>query len=387
MNSRSPNKGTSGTPLIAHVIFRLDVGGLENGLVNLINQTPPDRFRHAIICVTEAADFRQRITASDVPIVELKKRPGKDFAVYWRFMRAILQLKPDVVHTRNFNTFEFQPLALLAGVRARIHGEHGWDVHDLDGTSRKYQLLRKLLKPFVHRFIVVSQGLHDYLADRISISPENIDLVYNGVDVTRFCPRESLKASQPRTSIAAKDTIVVGTVGRMKEVKNPRLLVKAFIELTAEDPKRRRQLRLMMIGDGPVRAELVNELNEAGVAELSALPGSRDNIAELIRSIDIFVLPSRNEGIPNTVLEAMATGLPVIATRVGGTPEVVQDGVTGILVENDDVEGLKAAMSHYADRPGLREQHGRAGLERVRTSFRLDAMVGKYLDIYSQSTS
>ena len=385
MNSQSARERESKAPLIAHVIFRLDIGGLENGLVNLINQTPPGLFRHAIICVTQATDFRQRITASDVTIIELNKRPGKDLAVYWRFLRAIRKLRPDVVHTRNFNTLEFQPLALLAGVRTRIHGEHGWDVHDLDGTSRKYRMLRKILKPFVDRFIAVSQGLHDYLTASIRVSPEKIALIYNGVDVRRFSPKASMSVSKPGANEAVPGRTVVGTVGRMQEVKNQHLLVNAFIELINQDPDRGRQLRLLMIGDGPVRAELIDKLNEANIAELSSLPGSRDNIEDLLKNIDIFVLPSRNEGISNTILEAMATGLPVIATRVGGTPEIVQDGVTGILVGNDDIEDLKAAISRYVEKPDMRDKHGKAGVERVRAEFSLDAMVGKYLDVYSQS--
>lgn len=385
MNLPSPRNRESDVPLIAHVIFRLDVGGLENGLVNLINRTPPDLFQHAIICVTEASDFRERITATDVTIVELRKKPGHDLAVYWRFFNAIRKLKPNAVHTRNFNTLEFQPLALLAGVRTRMHGEHGWDIHDLDGTSRKYRLLRRVLSPFVHRFVVVSDGLLKYLTARVRISPEKIVLIHNGVDVARFRPGESSSATSPVVNGAGAGTTVVGTVGRMQEVKNQRLLVNAFVELIDQDSTRRRQLRLLMIGDGPFRAGLIDRLDEAGVTELAALPGSRDNIENLLRDIDIFVLPSRNEGISNTILEAMATGLPVVATRVGGTPEIVEDGVTGILIEDDNVDELKAAILEYMEKPDMRDEHGRAGLDRVRARFSLDAMVGKYLELYRKS--
>lgn len=384
MNSHPAKERKAEVPLIAHVIFRLDVGGLENGLVNLINQTPPGIFRHAIICVTHATDFRRRIEADDVAIIELNKKPGTDLAVYWRFWRAVRRLKPDVIHTRNLNTIEFQPFAFLAGVRARIHGEHGWDVHDIDGTSRKYRVLRKMLRPFVDRFIAVSQGLHDYLTAAVRVSPDRISLIYNGVDLTKFSPRETSDGKGGQTCAATVRPIVIGTIGRMKEVKNQRLLVQAFVGLIRSHPDQRSRIRLLMAGDGPLRDELMNDLSNAGLVEFCSFPGACDNVAELLRDIDIFVLPSRNEGISNTILEAMGTALPVVATRVGGTPEIVSDSVTGVLVDDGDVSALVSALLRYIENPELRRRHGTAGRARAQANFSLGAMVARYLDVYRQ---
>lgn len=385
MNSYSVKERDGKAPLIAHVIFCLDVGGLENGLVNLINHTPPGLYRHAIICVTHATTFRRRIQSSDVTIIELNKRPGKDLPVYWRFFRAVRNLKPSVVHTRNVNTLEFQPIAALAGVHTRIHGEHGWDVHDLDGTSWKYRLLRRAIRPFVSQFIVVSQGLHDYLTTSIGIQPENIVLIYNGVDTNRFCPKASSQTERPTTIEADRGITVIGTIGRMKEVKNQRLLVQAFIQTVNQSPDKRNTIRLAMVGDGPLREGLVNATRAARLEELSSFPGACDNIAELLHNMDVFVLPSRNEGISNTILEAMASGLPVIATRVGGTPEIVQDGITGILIDDDDESALTSAIATYVENSELRRRHGLAARARVQADFSLDAMVGRYLDVYRES--
>lgn len=382
MKSHSEKKSGVKAPLIVHVIFRLDIGGLENGLVNLINQTPSGVYRHAIICITCATEFRHRIKVDDVPIIELNKRPGKDLAVYWRFFRAVRALKPDVIHTRNVNTLEFQPLALLAGVRARVHGEHGWDIHDLHGTSRKYRVLRKVLRPFVDQFIVVSRELRNYLTASVGIPPAKIDLIYNGVNSNKFCPRTTIEG-QPETGNTCQGIpIVIGTIGRMKEVKNQRLLVQAFITLTKQDPDDRSKSRLVMVGDGPLRRGLMDHIKEAGVRDMSSFPGACSNIVEQLREIDIFVLPSRNEGISNTILEAMAVGLPVVATRVGGTPEIVLEDVTGILVHDNDVSGLVSAISRYIEDSELRRRHGMAARERVQVNFNLDAMVSRYMDVY-----
>ena len=130
-------------PLVVHIIHELGTGGLENGLVNIINRSPPGRYRHAIVCLTRAGEFATRISAPDVQVIELHKRPGHDFGLYWRLLRALRMLRPAIVHTRNLSTLEMQFVAaVLPGVK-HVHGEHGRDVFDLHGTNRKYNLLRK----------------------------------------------------------------------------------------------------------------------------------------------------------------------------------------------------------------------------------------------------
>ncbi|HHQ42191.1 MAG TPA: sugar transferase, partial [Chromatiales bacterium] len=137
-------------PLVAHVIYRLQTGGLENGLVNLINRLPRERFRHAVVCLTEATAFAARIEREDVRVHELRKREGNDPALLWRLWRLFREMRPAIVHSRNLAALEAQLPAALAGVPCRIHGEHGWDVHDPDGRSRRYRLVRRLYRPFVH---------------------------------------------------------------------------------------------------------------------------------------------------------------------------------------------------------------------------------------------
>ena len=131
-------------PLVAHVMYRFDVGGLENGIVNLINHMPEDAYRHAIISMTEITDFRQRIQRDDVEFIALKKKPGHSLWLYPKLYRLFKELKPAIVHTRNLGALELAVPAWAAGVPSRIHGEHGRDVGDLDGSSKKYQWVRRL---------------------------------------------------------------------------------------------------------------------------------------------------------------------------------------------------------------------------------------------------
>ena len=180
--------GIGEPPLVAHVVFRFDVGGLENGVVNLINRLPADEIRHAVIALTEATDFRRRVRRPDVVIHELHKQPGKDPAAYLRLFRLLRELRPAVVHTRNFGTLDCQTVACLAGVPLRIHGEHGWDIHDPDGTNRKYRMMRRAIAPLIHRFVTVSRDLERYLVETVGVAAGKVQRICNGVDTERFHP-------------------------------------------------------------------------------------------------------------------------------------------------------------------------------------------------------
>jgi sugar transferase (PEP-CTERM/EpsH1 system associated) len=375
-------RNKSGPPLVAHVVFRLDVGGLENGLVNLINHIPANRLRHAVICMQDYSDFSQRIRRPDVGLFALNKPAGNSARTLAKLFTLFCELQPNIVHTRNLGALEAQLPACLAGVPVRIHGEHGWDLGDLDGSSFKPRLLRRLFKPFVHRYIAMSKHLELYLREKIAVSPRRVEQIYNGVDVSLFRPggRQPI----PCEGFAGSDTFVIGTVGRMDSVKDQTTLARAYIELVRRVPDGGARIRLVMIGDGPLRAKALSLLNEAGMAHLAWLPGERHDIPEIMRGFNLFVLPSLAEGISNTILEAMASGLPVVATRVGGNPELVQDGLTGALVPAADPLRLAAAMQNYYTDRGRCHAHGVNARRVAEQRFGLDAMVTRYIDIYEQ---
>jgi sugar transferase (PEP-CTERM/EpsH1 system associated) len=369
-------------PLVAHIIHRLDIGGLENGLVNIINRMPTNLYRHAIICLTAFSDFSLRINRSDVAILALNKRDGKDPGSYLRLWRLLRRLRPDIVHTRNLPTLDAIFVAVAAGVPRRVHGEHGRDMLELQGNNRKYNLLRRLCRPFVHIYIPLSRDLTFWLREEIGVPEKKIAQIYNGVDVKHFRPVHAARAPLPVNDFAPSGTIVIGTVGRLASVKDPLALVQSFLQLTESLPEARKRLRLVMIGDGPLRGRVEELLNNAHAADIAWLAGARDDVPELLRGFDIFVLPSLAEGISNTILEAMATGLPIVATRVGGTPELVIDGVTGTLVPPADVGAMAHALRMYIERPDVRHKHGRAARDRVERDFSIATMVSSYQSVY-----
>jgi sugar transferase (PEP-CTERM/EpsH1 system associated) len=371
-------------PLVAHVIFRLDIGGLENGVVNLLNHMPPERYRHAIVCLTEHTDFRARLRRDDVSLHALHKRPGKDAGWYLRLWQCMRALIPDIVHTRNLTTLEALVPAAFAGVRHRVHGEHGWDLDDLHGTRRRYRILRRGLSPFVSQYVTVSRDLRGWLEREIAVPATRITQICNGVDTSLFRPPAAGREALPAAGFAGAGTVVIGTVGRMTGIKSPLTLARAFVELLDSEPDARKRLRLVLVGDGPELASVRALLADAGAADLAWLPGARDDVPQLMRAMDLFVLSSLNEGISNTILEAMASGLPIVATNVGGNAELVRDGGTGILVPPGDPAALAAALRRYLRDPALREAHALAARERALADFSMEAMVRGYLDVYDR---
>jgi sugar transferase (PEP-CTERM/EpsH1 system associated) len=371
-------------PLIAHVIFSLDIGGLENGLINLINHMPNQSYRHAIICLNGYSDYSLGIRRNDVSIFALNKKEGKDIPIYYRLWQLFRKLKPDIVHTRNLGTIDSAIPAFLAGIRFRIHAEHGWNMVDLHGTNRKYIILRRLCRPLIRHYIALSKDLETWLQQSIGVPGQHISQIYNGVDTGRFCPSKDQRERLPLPGFESSDNIVIGTIGRMSPIKDQLTLVRAFIELLKMVPTNKKP-RLAIIGDGPLREKAKILLSEANALDKAWLPGSRSDIPELLRAINIFVLPSLNEGISNTILEAMATGLPVVATNVGGNPELVVEGRTGFLIPPSNPNALAHKLKTYLEYPQIIRDHGKTGLTRIENKFSLKEMIRCYVAVYDNT--
>lgn len=359
------------TPLVVHLIYRFDFGGLETLVAECINRMPADSYRHAIVCLTGYTDFARKISRPDVQLIALNKPPGLAPGIHWKLWKLLRRLRPAVLHSYNLAAIEYAFTAALAGVPVRVHAEHGRDASDPQGLNRKHNLLRRWLVPCIDRYIPVSADLQRWLAQVVGVPPAKTLLIANGVDTERFRPRAEGREGED---------FVIGTVGRIQDVKNHKGLVEAFALLRAMLPQRR--LRLAIVGDGPLFDALQRQVRDAGLEDAVWLPGSRTDIPELMRSFDVFALPSIAEGTPVTILEAMATGLPVVASRVGGIPEVVDDGATGLLVPPSDAQALADALAAYATDPALAARHGAAGRQRVERSNSIAAMVSGYARLY-----
>ncbi|ALS97653.1 TIGR03088 family PEP-CTERM/XrtA system glycosyltransferase [Lacimicrobium alkaliphilum] len=371
---------------IAHVLFRFDTGGLENGVVNLVNRLSQEGYRHSIITQKGVnPEFAKRVTANNVDYHDLNKAEGNDFSMYLRLNSLLKRLRPDILHTRNLATLESQVVGWWRRIPTRIHGEHGWDVSDIGGTNPKYQRLRRLIKPFVHQYVALSGEARDYLLHKIKVPPQRIHHICNGVDMDRFSTPPLPVSPFPEQQLPPQ-ALVFGTVGRLAEVKDQGTLIEAFALLCSRYPQH--PLRLMLIGDGPMRGKLEQQAKEAGIAEQIWFAGDRADVPALMSKMQVFVLPSLAEGISNTFLEAMASGLPVIATNVGGNPDLMPpEHKHSHLIGVQDTQGLMQAMSRYIDNPDMITEDSALVRKHCQSHFSLANMVAKYHQLYQSQTA
>lgn len=372
---------------VAHVLHSFRIGGLENGVVNLINNLPRDQYRHSIICVTDfCPEYFTRINSDNCQIYSLNKPPGKGLGWLWRCWRLFRKIKPDVIHSRNLSALESQLAQMLTGARHTVHGEHGWDVNDLAGANQKNQRIKRFFKPFVDQYIALSKEGERYLVDKIGIRQSKVTRICNGVDINKFDPAKPnpLPSGMPEQISTAEKKLVFGTVGRATKVKNQMYLLDAFIELANAHPAA--PVFLIVVGDGPELASLQQRADSAGVIDKVWFPGSRNDVDLLLAQMDVFVLPSLAEGISNVFLEAMAAGLPVIATNVGGNSDLMlPEHAKSHLIPLDNIASLTAAMQQYVDNYEKLAEDSKAVRQHCVNCFSIQTMVEKYHHVYQQS--
>jgi sugar transferase (PEP-CTERM/EpsH1 system associated) len=383
---RSP--ATARPPLVVHLIYRLDIGGLETLLVDTINRMPAHAYRHAVVCLTDYTDFAQRITRPGVELYALHKPPGLGLSAHARLFKLLRRLRPAVLHTYNLGTIEYHATALLAGVPVRVHAEHGRDAGDPQGLNRKHNLLRRALVPVIDRYVPVSRDLDRWLQEVVGIPAARRRLIDNGVDTERFRPspvagdaREPWQ-QDPAEPPCGLGPFIIGTVGRLQDVKHHAGLIEAFALLRRMLPDEQHRLRLVLVGDGPLRARLEQQIVDAGLQDCVFLAGARSDVAPAMRTLSLFALSSIAEGTPVTMLEAMASSLPVVSTAVGGIPDLVVDGATGSLVPARDPQAMAEALAAYVRAPALARAHGAAGRARIERHYSVAAMLAAYVDLY-----
>lgn len=367
---------------ILHVVYSFSIGGLENVIVQLINRLPADQYEHIVLSLTTISDFKNRVERPDVRFIALDKPPGHAIPLYPKIFRLLRKLKPDVIHTCNLAALEIVPIAWLAGIKTRIHAEHGWDAHDPNGSNPRYRKLRKIYRPFVSHYVAVSKDLDDYLESAIGIAATHRTLIANGVDTERFAPANATPEPVDGCPFLPGKHWLIGTVGRLQTVKNQPYLARSFTQLARRHPEVLENMRLVIIGDGPLMAEIKQILDAAELAAYAWLPGARSDIPDILRALDCFVLPSQAEGTSCTLQEAMACGIPSIATAVGGTPDLLDHGA-GLLIPPDDEEQFaEAIFKLWCDKELSANMRARARQQALQ-NFALDSMTDRYGRLFS----
>ena len=359
---------------IVHVVHSFRTGGMERGIANIIRNASAD-MEHIILCLSTSGQT-ERLLPEKIPVIELHKAPGNSLRFLLKLARTLKSLNPSVVHTRNWGGVDTILAARLVGIRAVVQGEHGWVHDDPEGLNVKRLRVRRVLGRWVREYTCVSRHLERWLLDIVQVKGR-VSQIYNGVDAQEFAPRSEGTEIRRKLGIA-ESAFVAGVVGRLVPIKNHTVLFQAFRELVKE----RSDAYLVVVGDGPERERL-----EALKFKNIILLGDRSDVSAILQAFDVFVLASQNEGISNTILEAMATGLPVIATNVGGNPELVEDGVTGTLVPPNDPPALSLALLRYSADPNVCKLQGAQGHRRVLDSFSMQGMVDGYEAVYRRVAS
>jgi len=371
---------------IVHVVHSLHVGGLENGLVNLLNRLDPERFKQTVCCLTSAGKLAERINVPGVEIVELKVPGGQFRFPLLRLAKLFHHLSPHIVHTRGWPTIDAVFAARCAGVSHLVHGEHGREHSDVGGNNWRRNQIRRLVGHIVDRYVIVCDFFRLWLNEMCRVKNERIVYIPNGVDTEKFrpddsavetVPSEARKRLRSRLGLPA-GSVLVGTVGRLDPVKDFPTLMKGFRRIRDSFS----EATLVIVGDGPIRPSLFRLGEELGLGASLIWLGERSDIPELLRCFDIFVQTSVFEGMSNTILEAMASNLPIIATDTGGNPEIVSDGENGILVPVGGVRELGIALQKYLSDPVLRCKHGINSRRRAIDYFDLSLMAARYAEMY-----
>ncbi|GHT94285.1 glycosyl transferase family 1 [Betaproteobacteria bacterium] len=379
-------KGGPGRRHILHCVYSFDTGGLEHLVVALINRLPVEGFEHTVLALTRIGNCRALIERDDVRLIALDKPAGHALRLYPRIFSLLRQLAPDVVHSCNMAALEVAPLAWLAGVRRYVHAEHGWDMNDLGGSNPRYLRLRRFYRRFVDHQIAVSANIRDYLTQRVGVRPEHVSLINNGVELEVYAPRTglSMPPMPPDCPFEPGRHRLIGTVGRFATVKNQVFLARAFARAVTSGAPGAEDLRLIIVGEGEKRGEIEAELRAGGVLERAWLPGVRDDVPRILPGLDCFVLPSYSEGTSLAIQEAMACGLPVLATAVGGTPDLVTEGESGFLVRPDDDVALAGRIVQLAAAPELCATMGARARRRAERDFDIRRTIGRYGELFNQ---
>ena len=376
---------------ILHVVHSLQVGGLENGLVNLLNRLDPHHFQQTVCCLTSAGKLAERIQSPAIDIVELHLTADRFRFPVLDLARMIRKLNPTIVHTRGWPTVDAVFAARLARVPHIIHGEHGREYTDSEGTNWKRNQIRRIVGRLVDRYVVVCDFFRPWLRESCRVNSDKIIYIPNGVDTAKFHPIDNCldAIACERSYAAAKqelrvrlglpaDCVLVGSVGRLDPVKDFPTLLRSFKAIVSEF----REAKLAIVGDGSIRSSLIDLCRELKLDSSVLWLGERSDIAALLRCFDLFVQTSIFEGMSNTILEAMASGLPIIATTTGGNPELVRDHETGLLVPIKNVAALTNALRAYIKHSELRLAHGLSSRDVAVRQFDLAVMTERYAALY-----
>ncbi|MEE8537750.1 MAG: glycosyltransferase [Acidobacteriota bacterium] len=372
---------------VVHVIPTLNVGGAEKQLALLLREIDRSRFRPLVVCTTRGGPLLEELSRHQVPVQVIGKFGRYDLSLVWRLGRWLRRERPDLVHTWMFTANTWGRLAaLLARVPALVASERCVD----EWKGALHRGLDRLLATRTNRMVANSKAVADFLEVSEHIPAERIRVVHNGLaedEMEKLRPRTEEEVAALRRALnIPPGAVVVGDVSRI-DAKNDLISWVAVVERLVS---RHTNLIAVLAGAPVLEVEhryarrLEREIAQRGLDGRVRLLGMRRDLENVLPALDLFLHTSATEGFPNSLMEAMSAGVPVVATRAGGTPELIEEGVSGYLAPVGDVETLAERASHLLANAALRRSVGHEGLRRVRERFSVRRMVEATEQIYEE---
>jgi glycosyltransferase involved in cell wall biosynthesis len=355
------------------VVLSLSPGGTERLVIELCRRLAAD-VDTVVGCLDEPGEWATEVTRLNIPVISLARRPGFHPSLSVRLGEVLKTQRINVIHCHHYSPFVYGLLAAVMHPSVRVvFTEHG-RLHGA-GISRKRRLVNPVLARWPSKICAVSGALkQDMVAE--GFPERSIEVVYNGIELGRR-PQPAERAAARSALQLPDDAFVIGSVGRLDPVKNLGALFEALSLLGSRCPT----ARAVIVGEGPERQALIDRANALGIGNVTHFTGHRSDVRDLMAAFDVYANCSTYEGVSLTILEAMATALPVVATAVGGNPEVVVDQETGLLVD-ERPRSLATAIATLASNPAQRQSMGDAGRWRVKRHFTIERMVNDYAAAY-----
>lgn len=356
---------------VLFVILSLEIGGMEQVVADLIRYLDHGRFNPIVACLEVLGPIAAELGKQGITVVQVgRMTPMLSFVYPDKLMKLMRAYRIDVVHVQSGCWHKAALAARLCGIRNVIYTEHGRIFPD----SRAVKFLDRLYVPFTRHVVTVSENLAEYMSRAVGIPAKKISVVINGIDVERF--RVARDTSEQTGALR------IGIIARLAPVKDITTLVRAMAIVHQRNP----QTLLSIVGDGPERDILESLVNELGLTSVVTFHGFRRDIPAVLEDMDIFTLSSQSEGTSITLLEAMASGKPVVVTEVGGNPAIVEQGVNGFLVPPGEPAMLAKALLQLAENPALRQSMAAANIRKVAERYSIQAMARRYEALYREAT-
>ena len=356
-------------------ITELNIGGAERIVEQLATRLPRDRYDVKVACLYAPEAVGADIRAAGIPVIHLDMRSKLDLRAPYRLFRLLREQNIHILHAHLFHAnLLAATIGRLAQTPAIIATRHSVE---MGGGHREW--INRLVRSSRDAVVTVSREVYEAEARRSGIDPGKLVMIPGGVKISDFDEVDQVLVKRLRDEWGIQpESYLIGTVGRFVEPKGYIYLLDTLVRLRGQTS----EVKALLVGGGALRPAMEEKAEALGLSDSVIFTGIRRDVPEILALLDVFVLPSLWEGLPIALLEAMAAGLPVVATRVGGVPEVVVDGVTGLLVPPRDPGALSEAVLTLLQAPDLRRKMGQAGQERVREHFSVERMVKQTEDLY-----